>query len=237
MPAANAQATRTWVSGTGDDANPCSRTAPCKTFAGTITKTAAGGEINCLDPGGFGNVTITKAITILCGQSGIGGVLVPSGPGITVNLSSPGRVVLDGLDFEGSLTGTNGVQMIGAGFLIIRNSSIRNFTGFGVSLAGPSSTPAPRVLIQNSLITDNLSGGVNVQGQGGAPNNAVILNTLIDSNGNFGVQHTGPGTTVLGGSVLTGNTASVIVGSGGTVVSYGNNVLRPAATLSSMALQ
>src|ERR1700735_4029411 len=82
MPA-NAQATRTWVSGVGDDANPCSRTAPCKTFAGTITNAAAGGDINCLDPGGFGNVSITKAITIVCGQSGIGGV-INAGAGITV---------------------------------------------------------------------------------------------------------------------------------------------------------
>jgi len=60
----NAQATRTWVSGVGDDANPCSRTAPCKTFAGAISKTAEGGEINALDPGGYGAVTITKSITI-----------------------------------------------------------------------------------------------------------------------------------------------------------------------------
>src|SRR5664279_6036282 len=63
---AHAQATRTWVSGVGDDVNPCSRTAPCKTFPGAISKTAVGGEINCLDPGGFGTVTITKSITIDC---------------------------------------------------------------------------------------------------------------------------------------------------------------------------
>ena len=74
MPA-SAQATRTWVSGVGDDVNPCSRTAPCKTFAGAISKTAAGGEINCLDPGGFGAVTITKAMTIDCNYTE-GGVLV-----------------------------------------------------------------------------------------------------------------------------------------------------------------
>ena len=71
---AHAQATRTWVSGVGDDANPCSRTAPCKTFAGAISKTAAGGEINCLDPGGFGAVTITKSIRSIC-QHRLGGVL------------------------------------------------------------------------------------------------------------------------------------------------------------------
>jgi hypothetical protein len=63
---ASAQASRTWVSGVGDDANPCSRTAPCKTFAGTISKTATNGAINCLDPGGFGTLTITKSITIDC---------------------------------------------------------------------------------------------------------------------------------------------------------------------------
>ena len=69
---AQAQATRTWVSGVGDDANPCSRTAPCKTFAGAISKTAAGGEIDALDPGGFGAVTITKSITIdACCMAGI----------------------------------------------------------------------------------------------------------------------------------------------------------------------
>src|SRR4249919_3184651 len=82
---ANAQATRTWVSGVGDDANPCSRTAPCKTFAGAISKTAPGGEINVLDPGGFGAVTITKSITI-SSEGFEAGVLATSGSnGIIVN--------------------------------------------------------------------------------------------------------------------------------------------------------
>src|ERR1700759_696034 len=85
---AQAQATRTWISGVGDDANPCSRTAPCKTFAGAISKTAAGGEIACLDPGGFGTVTTTKTITLDCGggMSGqVGAILASGTPGITVN--------------------------------------------------------------------------------------------------------------------------------------------------------
>src|SRR5579859_6501599 len=89
---AGAQASRTWVSGVGDDANPCSRTAPCKTFAGAISKTAAGGEISVLDPGGFGAVTITKSIT-LNGEGTLAGILatgtsaiVISGAGIDVNL-------------------------------------------------------------------------------------------------------------------------------------------------------
>jgi hypothetical protein len=80
----SAQATRTWVSGVGDDANPCSRTAPCKTFAGAISKTAAGGEINVLDPGGFGGVTITKSISIIA-EGVEAGVLVSGTNAIVVN--------------------------------------------------------------------------------------------------------------------------------------------------------
>ena len=97
---ASAQATRTWVSGVGDDVNPCSRTAPCKTFAGAISKTAAGGEINCLDPGGFGAVTITKSITI-DGNGQVAGVLVAGTSGIVVNAPSTAHVVLRNLSFEG----------------------------------------------------------------------------------------------------------------------------------------
>src|SRR3954470_17367905 len=84
---ASAQATRTWVSGVGDDVNPCSRTAPCKTFAGAISKTAAGGEISVLDPGGYGTVTITKPITI----SGVGthaSILSSSVQGVVINITS-----------------------------------------------------------------------------------------------------------------------------------------------------
>src|SRR6266849_4999076 len=108
-PFASAQATRTWVSGVGDDANPCSRTAPCKTFAGAISKTAAAGEINVLDPGGFGAVTIIKSMTIRSDHFEAG-VLVSGTNGIIVAAGANDRVVLEGLDIEGLGTGLNGVQ-------------------------------------------------------------------------------------------------------------------------------
>src|ERR1700729_1960267 len=107
----HAQATRTWISGVGDDANPCSRTAPCKTFAGAISKTATMGEIDCLDPGGFGALTITKPITLDCGPSGVGGVLVSGTNGIVVSTPAGSRVILDGLDIEGVATGLNGINI------------------------------------------------------------------------------------------------------------------------------
>src|SRR6201996_3059277 len=126
---ANAQATRTWVSGVGDDANPCSRTAPCKTFAGTIVKTAASGEINCLDPGGFGAVTITKSITISC-KGVTAGVLVAGGNGITVNVPAGSFVQLKGLDIDGlapTQTSLSGIAMVNGGTLAIEDCEIYGF--------------------------------------------------------------------------------------------------------------
>src|SRR6188472_847928 len=114
----HAQATRTWVSGVGDDANPCSRTAPCKTFAGAISKTAAHGEINCLDPGGFGAVTITKSITIDC-DGFTGGILAAGFNGVIVNATNTDVVTLRGLSINGAGTGLTGVNLINAGILTI----------------------------------------------------------------------------------------------------------------------
>src|SRR5216684_5403413 len=112
---ANAQATRTWVSGVGDDVNPCSRTAPCKTFAGAISKTASPGIINCLDPGGFGAVTITKSITIDCTAT-LGSTLSSGTQGIIVNAQPTDKIVLRGIDINGAgvTLGTNGVNVIQA---------------------------------------------------------------------------------------------------------------------------
>src|ERR1700759_1166815 len=98
---AHAQESRTWVSGVGDDANPCSRTAPCKTFPGAISKTAAQGEINVLDPGGFGQLTITKSIVVDGSGGNIAGVLAASGNGININALVTDVVTLRNLDING----------------------------------------------------------------------------------------------------------------------------------------
>src|SRR5437868_12596468 len=99
--AAFGQATRTWVSGVGDDVNPCSRTAPCKTFAGAISKTAPGGEISVLDPGGFGAVTITKSITIDGGGGQVASVLVAGTNGIVVQAGANDVVTLRNIRING----------------------------------------------------------------------------------------------------------------------------------------
>src|ERR671921_1978370 len=143
--AAHAQATRTWVSGVGDDLNPCSRTAPCKTFAGAISKTFINGEIDCLDPGGFGTVTITKSITIDgTTGAGFGSILASGTNGVNINLTSsavddPTRTVrLRNLSINGTgHTGTVGTRTGIIGVRVVQ-----------------SATPAADVYIEGCIITD-----------------------------------------------------------------------------------
>src|SRR5437762_5310688 len=131
----NAQASRTWVSGVGDDANPCSRTAPCKTFAGAISKTAAGGEIDALDPAGYGAVTITKAITIDGGGGQVASVLVSGTNGIVVQAGPSDVVILRNLRINGIGTGINGIRFLAGKALIVDKCEIFGFTNNGVDIA------------------------------------------------------------------------------------------------------
>jgi hypothetical protein len=149
--AASAQAARTWISGVGDDANPCSRTAPCKTFAGSISKTAPSGEINCLDPGGFGAVTITKAITLLCDNASNGGILVSGTNAIVVNAGPNDNIVISGLEIEGVGTGLHGISFLAGKSLTVQNTIIRNFIQNGINFA-PSG--AAQLNVVDTLITN-----------------------------------------------------------------------------------
>src|SRR5688572_24129330 len=149
------QATRTWVSGVGDDANPCSRTAPCKTFAGAISKTASGGEINIIDPGGFGGVTITKSLTIR-GRGPTAGALVSGTNAIVINAAATDKVTIDGLDINGIGTGAqtslSGIKVLSAGRVNIVNNEIYRFKA-GVAVVPTSAST--RVMIKNNHIYDN----------------------------------------------------------------------------------
>jgi hypothetical protein len=147
-----AQATRTWVSGVGDDANPCSRTAPCKTFAGAISKTAARGEIDALDPGGFGAVTITKSITI-SGDGTMAGVLVSGTNGIVVSAGATDVVILRNLHIEGVGAGLNGIRFLAGGELHVEDSEIRGFTQQAIDIqtsGADASFSAQRLQLRNN---------------------------------------------------------------------------------------
>jgi hypothetical protein len=219
------------VSGVGDDANPCSRTAPCKTFAGAISKTAAGGEINCLDPGGFGAVTITKSITISCPSTGTAGILAAGTTGVIINTPANAEVLLEGLDIEGFGNGTSpgvsGVRVVSATKVTIQKCSIRNFSVNGIDLNAPA---GGRVVIMDSLILSNNNFGVGVAGIGGAANTAVVLRTVIENHGLASVG-VGAGSTVfMSGSKLFGSTTSVLLASGATFTSFGDNAIQGTGT-------
>jgi hypothetical protein len=191
---AHAQATRTWISGVGDDANPCSRTAPCKTFAGAISKTAAGGEIDALDPGGFGALTITKAITLDGGGGQVASILVSGTNGININAGASDVIIIRNLRFNGIVqtgsAGLVGVSINTAGRVIIEKCDIFGFSTAGVGASPTSGTVAFKV--QETTLNNN-GGGITIKPTGGATVNASIERTHIDANTGAGMRVDGTG--------------------------------------------
>ena len=187
--AAQAQATRTWVSGVGDDVNPCSRTAPCKTFAGAISKTATGGEIDALDPAGYGTLTITKAITVDGGTgSGWGSTLFSAVNGFVINITTnltTDRVILRNLSINGAGTtlGVDGVRFLDGAELTLENVSIFNYSGDGVEI---NQSQACRVNMRNVTFSH---GAVGIKSSGTAASVSMNLQDVrINSMSSHGVQ-------------------------------------------------
>lgn len=185
---AAAQATRTWVSGVGDDANPCSRTAPCKTFAGAISKTAAAGEINVIDPGGFGGVTITKSITIDA-RGVTAGVLVSGTNGIVINAGTTDVVVLRGLNIFGVSGALNGINFLAGKELHVENSTIERFSQIGINAR--TSTPGSLLFVKDCIIRDNSDptngGGILIAPGAGGSMTAFVDHTRLERN-KFGIR-------------------------------------------------
>lgn len=207
--AAYGQATRTWVSGVGDDANPCSRTAPCKTFAGAISKTAAGGEIDVLDPSGFGALTITKSIHIN-GSASLGGVLVSGTDGVVVNAGVNDVVSLKGLVIDGASNSSSlrGIRLLSAKALTIEDCDIFGFGLRGISIEPTNNTNAPSVFIRDTTVHSNLSNGIVIQNGGGLTPNVTMENVHVVNNVNFGISMTSSTSVTVRHSVLTNNAAA-----------------------------
>lgn len=222
---AHAQATRTWVSGVGDDVNPCSRTAPCKTFAGAISKTAINGEINCLDPGGYGTVTITKSITLDCRWTQ-GSILASGTDGINIsiapNANDPLRTVrLRGLSINGAgssgtvgtRTGVNGIDIISASAVFVEGTIISDFSTRGIW--DHRTDGQTRLYVTDSVIRSIGGPGIVAAATG---TNIVVLDNLRSENNMYGVATGSSNNVVANRSVFSGNlTAGVEVDVGGQV--------------------
>jgi hypothetical protein len=252
---AHAQATRTWVSGVGDDANPCSRTAPCKTFAGAISKTASGGEINVLDPGGFGAVTITKPITI-SSEGFEAGVLVSGTNGIVVNVpNATDVVVLRGLDIEGLGTGINGITILTGGTVQVEKCTIEKFTGFGINFT--PTVNGSQLHVVDTIVRNNGSGvngggilvspssgtskgsldnvrlennvlGIRTQATGTGASNTSVFRSVAASNANAGFASATGGTLTVERSIAAHNGTGIGCASG--AVRIGNTSITDNGT-------
>jgi hypothetical protein len=222
---AQAQATRTWVSGVGDDVNPCSRTAPCKTFAGAISKTAPNGEIDCLDPGGFGAVTITKSITIDgTTGAGFGGILASLTNGVNVNDSATAtpntsQVILRNLSINGAGNGLDGIRFISARRLVVEGCVVFGFTGDGLETA-PSTGTNFNITVNSSSFIRNAFGIR--QGTTIGTLNASYDRINVSNNTSDGFIATG-GTASINRSVADSNAASGFNATSGAIINATDN--------------
>jgi hypothetical protein len=214
---ASAQASRTWVSGVGDDANPCSRTAPCKTFAGAISKTAANGIINALDPGGFGAVTITKPITIDGGGTANGGILSASTNGIIINTPGANDVVrITNLAIQGFGTGLNGIKFLDGGILFLDNvrvSDVRSAAPNGYALAFTPSGSS-QLIVSNSIFDNNLTGGAILVSPGASGEALVSIDNTRLLGNTVGLRANGRTVVSMRNSVVSGNLSSGVLAIG-----------------------
>jgi Right handed beta helix region len=214
---AQAQSSRTWVSGVGDDNNPCSRTAPCKTFSGALSKTLAEGEIDALDPGSFGAVTLNKSITI-DGGTNFAGILALGTTGITVNAQDSDVVTIRNLNIDGAGTGLNGIRILSAGTVHVENVVIFGFratsgTDAGRGIIDRRTVAGAKLAVSNTVLRNNIVHGIqigidtgfvssvkavldNVRSVGntlsgaflGGGSKVSIRNSVMSLNGNTGVQ-------------------------------------------------
>jgi hypothetical protein len=244
---AHAQATRTWISGVGDDVNPCSRTAPCKTFQGAISKTAAGGEIDCLDPGGFGSVTITKSLTIDCGTFP-GGILAAGVNGIIVNAGVNDKVVIRNLVIQGSIsvnTGINGIRWLAGKELHLDRVVVQGFTTLCVDV---NKSAAGTLSVKNSYFTECPTGinltssnssfviadidsstfvGMSANGVAAAATNAIanVSNSVISNNTGIGLSASASGAFMNANNNTMANNATAISAVTGANLRTSNNDL------------
>jgi hypothetical protein len=231
---AQAQATRTWISGVGDDANPCSRTAPCKTFAGAFGKTATYGEINCLDPGGFGALTVTKSITLDC-HAVFGSILNPGTNGITVNYDAfastdtQKTVRLRNLNFNGINTGIIGIRIVGSNTsgsaVFIEDCLIDgNFGGTARGISDERSGGG-ELYVTNTTVRNTGSTGIAIAPASGSTAINASINNVHVQNSFFGMAIGNGVIATVNESVFSGNTSGGIEADAGAQLNVDRSVI------------
>jgi hypothetical protein len=219
---AQAQTTRAWVSAFGDDASlTCTLTAPCKTFAGAISKVATGGEINCLNAAGYGQLTITKSITVDCREV-YGSVQATSGVGITINgLGTAIKVALRNLNISGNGVGTRGISIIGAGEVHIEDVMITGFTQQAIADVRPAGF-SNILSVKNTTLRNNAGAGISAAAIG---NSSTIIDNLHSVRNGFGVAVATGNKVVINRSIIAASITTGVQGDVGSQVAVNNSVV------------
>jgi hypothetical protein len=184
---AQAQAPRTFVSAAGTDNSTCSFAAPCRHFQAAVNATSAGGEVDALDPAGYGPIVISQAITIE-GQGWSYAAPAANSPAITINAVS-GNVFIHGVSLNGvGITGgTNGIVFNSGGTLTVSDSVIRNFTGSGIVFQ-PNSSTLSQIYVSNTLLSDNGVNGININPTASGTTKGVLDHVKMQNNAQFGLN-------------------------------------------------
>ena len=230
---AQAQATRTWVSGVGDDVNPCSRTAPCKTFAGAISKTAVNGEINCLDPAGFGSINVTKSITIDC-EDTQGSILAAGVNGVIVNITAATDIKkafkIRGVSINGVGTGINGIRILAANSVHVDEVVIDGMTQHGISIE--TTAGSPKVFVQDTHIRSVSGNGINSFIIGGGVKLTIAGSQLGATATGLSLSNNTAAT--ISDSIVAGNTTG-IVASNASVAVFNCNISNNTTGISALS--
>ncbi len=251
LPAQAQTAIRTWVSGTGVDTNGCTRTAPCATFAHALTVTTAGGEIDALDAGDYGSVTIGQAVTIDGGNANASVVDTGTINAISVTAPAGSTVTLRHLTILGSsnpANGGSGIAVTTTAGLIVQDCRISGFLGSGaagISTAGGALT-ATHVTVTNcvfGILAGAAGGGAalsslrdvtlqgNTYGLGAATGATDLSRSLISQNATDGLV-SNTGTISVSRCVISGNGTGVNAAQGGVVRLSNSDILNNATGIS-----
>jgi hypothetical protein len=221
-PPAHAQATRVFVAAQGSDTNQCSFAAPCRTFQHAHDIVASDGEIDVLDPAGYGSLTITKSISIQ--GHGFSGVSAPSGNAITINSGPADKINLQGLLIDGVGSGSNGVQFNSGKSLVIQNLFIRNFSGSGVSFMPGA---IGNLVASHTIVSDNGVNGILVQPTGHFRYEVVLKHVEAYNNVSSGITISG---TSMSGGEIRGYAGDCIASDTGRLLSASTGFLATSST-------
>ncbi|HEY8031151.1 MAG TPA: right-handed parallel beta-helix repeat-containing protein [Methylocella sp.] len=213
--AAQAQVNETWVSGHGTDSGTCTRDLPCRTFAFALTQTAAGGEIDVLDPAEYGTLTITQSVSIINDSTGIAAIDSPVENAIAISAGPSDSVYLRGLTLRGIGAGSSGVRLFTGGNVAIENCVIRDFANAGINL---SPTTSSSFSISNVIASNNGHIGVRVHPRGTAVVTGVINKVTANNNGVFGITVDGVESTGASLNVTVAGSESSNNGKFGVIV-------------------